>query len=92
MRAFCGAVEVTPIHPLKIAQQVTGTETLYEGLAVFDPGALTPSCDSVKLMVYSEKDPQKADTLHRRCPDRRSDLAGLRCLPLTRRASIPQRT
>jgi hypothetical protein len=38
------------------------TETLSEGLAVFDPGALTPSCDSVKLMVYSEKDPQKADT------------------------------
>jgi hypothetical protein len=62
LRAFCGAVEVTPIHPLKIEQQVTGTETLYEGLAVFDPGALTPSCDSVKLMVYSEKDPQKADT------------------------------
>lgn len=62
LRAFCGAVEVTPIHPLKIEHQVTGTETLYEGLAVFDPGALTPSCDSVKLMVYSEKEPQKADT------------------------------
>ena len=25
LRAFCGAVEVTPIHPLKIEQQVTGT-------------------------------------------------------------------
>jgi hypothetical protein len=29
---------------------------------VFDPAALGPHCASVKLMLYSEKDPEKADT------------------------------
>jgi len=62
MRAFCGDTEVTPIHPFKIEQHVSGTETMYEGLGVFDPGALGPSCGSVKLIVYSEKEPQKGDT------------------------------
>jgi S1-C subfamily serine protease len=62
MRALCGDAEVAPIHPLKIEQHVSGSETLYEGLAVFDPGALGPSCASVKLVLFSEKEPQKADT------------------------------
>jgi hypothetical protein len=62
LRAFCGDAEVTPIHPFKIELRVSGTETMYEGLAAFDPGALGPSCRSVKLIVYSEKEPQKGDT------------------------------
>jgi hypothetical protein len=62
MRAYCGDAEVAPIHPLKIEQRVSGSETLYEGLAVFDPGALSPSCSSVKLVLVSEKEPQKSDT------------------------------
>jgi len=62
MRAFCGDTEVAPIHPLKIEQHVSGSETLYEGLGVFDPGALGPSCTSVKIVLFSEKEPQKADT------------------------------
>ena len=32
-----------------------------EGLYVFDPGALGPQCGTVKLMLYSEKEPEKAD-------------------------------
>jgi hypothetical protein len=62
MRAFCGDAEVTPIHPFKIERRVSGRETMYEGLGVFDPAALGPSCGSVKLIVYSEKEPQKGDT------------------------------
>jgi len=62
MRIACGDAEVAPIHPLKIEQHVSGTETIYEGLYVFDPGALGPSCATVKVTVYSEKEPQKADT------------------------------
>jgi hypothetical protein len=62
MRAFCGEMEVTPIHPFKLEQRVSGTETMYEGLTVFDPGALSPSCGSVKLVLYSQKEPQKGDT------------------------------
>ena len=61
MRAFCGDGEVTPIHPFKIEQRVSESDTIYEGLYVFDPGALGPSCASVKLMLYSEKEPEKGD-------------------------------
>jgi hypothetical protein len=62
MRAFCGEDEVTPIHPFKLDQRVTETEAIYEGLYVFDPGAFGPSCESVKLVLFSEKEPEKADT------------------------------
>ena len=38
------------------------TDTIYEGLYVFDPGALGPQCTTVKLTLYSEKEPDKADS------------------------------
>jgi len=63
MRAFCGDAEVTPIHPFKIEQRVTESDVIYEGLSVFDPGALVPECGAVKLVLYSDKQPDKADTL-----------------------------
>ena len=62
MRAFCGDAEVTPIHPFKLEQRVSESDAIYEGLYVFDPGALAPSCGTVKIVLYSEKEPQKADT------------------------------
>lgn len=62
MRAFCGEAEVTPIHPFKLEQALSETETIYEGLYVFDPGAFSPSCGSVKLELFSEKEPGKPDT------------------------------
>ena len=62
LRAFCGSAEVTPIHPFKIAQRISETNTIYEGLYVFDPGALGAQCGTVKLELYSEKEPTKADT------------------------------
>ena len=62
LRAFCGDAEVTPIHPFKIEQRVSETDAIYEGLYVFDPGALVPQCGAVKLVLYSDKEPDKADT------------------------------
>jgi len=62
LRAFCGDAEVTPIHPFKLEQRVSESDAIYEGLYVFDPGALAPSCGTVKIVLYSEKEPQKADT------------------------------
>ncbi len=62
MSVFCGDAEVTPIHPFKLEQRVSETDAIYEGLYVFDPGALGPQCGTVKLVLYSEKEPQKADT------------------------------
>ena len=62
MRAFCGDTEITPIHPFKLEQHVSETDTVNEGLYVFDAGALGPQCASVKLTLYSEKEPDKADS------------------------------
>jgi hypothetical protein len=63
MRAFCGADEVTPIHPFKVEHPVSpGGDVINEGLYVFDPGALGPQCGTVKLVVYSEKEPEKGQT------------------------------
>ena len=62
MRAFCDDAEITPIHPFKIERRLSETDAIYEGLYAFDPDALGPSCGSVRLMLYSEKEPKKADT------------------------------
>jgi S1-C subfamily serine protease len=62
MRALCGDSEVTPIHPFKLEQRISDSEAIYEGLYVFDPGALGPQCGTVKVVLYSEKEPEKADT------------------------------
>ena len=84
MRVYCGDAEVTPVHPFKIEQRVGATNAIYEGLYVFDPAAIGPHCATVKLMLYSDKAPEKPDTARRRPEDRRADLAGLRGLPRRR--------
>ena len=62
MQAFCGRTEVTPIHPFKLQLRVSETDAVFEGLYVFDPAALGPGCGTVTLVLYSEKEPAKADT------------------------------
>jgi hypothetical protein len=62
MRAFCGDAEVTPIHPFKLEQRVSESDAIYEGLYVFDPAAFGPQCRTVKLLLYSDKEPEKGDT------------------------------
>ena len=62
LRAFCGDAEVLPVHPFRLAQRVSETDAIYEGLYAFDPGALAPSCGTVKLTFYSEKAPETGDS------------------------------
>ncbi len=62
MRALCGDDEVTPIHRFTLEQRVSESDPIDEGLYVFDPGALGPDCGTVKLVMYSEKEPSKGDT------------------------------
>ena len=62
LQAFCGRTEVTPIHPFKLELRLSETEAIYEGLYVFDPAAFGPECGTVTLVLYSDKEPEKADT------------------------------
>jgi hypothetical protein len=62
MRALCGTNEVTPIHPFVVERRTSLTDGTHEGLYVFDPEAFA-HCAPVKLMLFSEKSPEKPDTL-----------------------------
>jgi hypothetical protein len=62
MRAFCGDAEITPIHPFTVEHRLSDTDAAYEGLYVFAPDAVRPSCASVRLVLYAEKDPERGET------------------------------
>jgi S1-C subfamily serine protease len=62
LRAFCGAAEVTPIHPFDLERRVSERDTIDEGLYVFDPGALGPHCGTVTLVLHAATGPEKGDT------------------------------
>lgn len=62
MRAYCGESEVSPIHPFIVEHPSNEKDIVKEGLYVFDPATLGPQCASVKLVIYSEKDPERGDT------------------------------
>jgi len=60
--AFCGDAEVMPIHPFTHARRVSETDAVREGLYVFDSRAFGPHCQSVRLVLLSEKPSAKPDT------------------------------
>lgn len=62
MRVFCGDHEIAPIHPFRLERRISDTEKADEGLYAFAPDALTPSCASVKLELYSDREPKRPDT------------------------------
>ena len=62
MQVLCGRMEVTPIHPFKLELRISETDAVYEGLYVLDPAALGPHCGTATLVLYSEKEPARADT------------------------------
>ena len=61
LRLYCGDAEVVPIHPFKIERRVNEGNAVYEGLFVYDPGAVGPACGTVRLTLFSEKTPDKGD-------------------------------
>ena len=63
MRATCAGVEVTPIHPFVLEHRVDEKSVVREGLYVFDADAIGPQCGTVTLSLYSEAQPERADTL-----------------------------
>ena len=63
MRATCDGVDVTPIHPFVLEHRVDEKRVIREGLYVFDADAIGPHCGTVTLSLYSEAQPERADTL-----------------------------
>ena len=63
LQAFCDQTEVQPIQPFVLERELSPATMTTEGLYVFDPSAIGPTCRSVKLVLYSEKSPDKGETL-----------------------------
>jgi S1-C subfamily serine protease len=68
MKLFCGDKEVEPIHPGKIFRGmnqkdrfVKAQDATFAGLYAYPADSISPACGSVRVEVYSEKNPNKAD-------------------------------
>ena len=62
MRLLCGGKEIVPIDPGKGEYELRGPrqnviDTSTQGLYVYPPDAISPSCGAVSLEIFSEKDP-----------------------------------
>ena len=63
MRASCGGADVIPVHPFVLEHRLTEKNVIREGLYVFDSDAFGPQCGTVTLSLFSEAQPERADTL-----------------------------
>ncbi len=61
LQLVCGETTVTPIHPFRIEHQLENDGVVSEGLYVYEPSAIGPQCGTVKVVLFSEKDPSKGD-------------------------------
>lgn len=68
MKLYCGGREVTPIHPGKVQERMAVNtasaqvnDVTYEGLYTYPADAISPNCGSVRLELFNEKEPLKAD-------------------------------
>ena len=62
MRLLCGGKEIVPIDPGKSEYELRGPrenviDTSTQGLYIYPPDAISPSCGAVSLEIFSEKDP-----------------------------------
>jgi hypothetical protein len=67
MKLLCDGNEIQPIHPGKEARVhaennrfVNLTDATYAGIYSYPADAISPSCQTVMLEIYSEKNPDKA--------------------------------
>jgi S1-C subfamily serine protease len=68
MKLFCGNKEVTPIHPAKVyhltnerSYFVRSNDATYAGAYSYPADAINESCGVVRLELFSEKHPDKAE-------------------------------
>jgi len=69
MKLLCGAKEVEPIQPGKAATVINAhdsfvnvTDATYVGIYTYPAEAISPACGKVTLQIFSEKDPEKAES------------------------------
>jgi hypothetical protein len=63
LRLMCGSDEVAPLHPFVLEHRVSDTSVIREGLYVFEANAIGPHCATVTMLLYSEAQSEKGDTV-----------------------------
>ncbi|MEW6321488.1 MAG: trypsin-like peptidase domain-containing protein [Acidobacteriota bacterium] len=63
LEATCGRKDVTPLHPFVLEHRPDARVLVREGLYVFDPAAFAPACGQVTLTIYSERSPDRGQTV-----------------------------
>lgn len=70
LRLFCGSKEVPPIHAGRVPEVVNvqnqfamATDATYIGVYSFPPDAMSSSCGTVTLQLFSEKNPAQPQTV-----------------------------
>jgi hypothetical protein len=63
LRLLCGSTEVQPIDPGRVPRVLRGpagnvTDETFQGIYSYPPDALSPSCGSVTLEIFSEQEKQ----------------------------------
>lgn len=59
----CGSTTISPIQPFVLEHTLSKTDSIREGLYVFDPNALDPQCGDMRLDLFSEGAPDEPDTV-----------------------------
>ena len=59
MRLFCGAHEVEPILPAKVARFMPAQDATFQGIYAYSPNAISAECGTVKLEIVSAGNPHK---------------------------------
>jgi S1-C subfamily serine protease len=66
MKLFCGTQEIEPIHPGKVpveleyhTKEFEISDASFQGIYTYPYDAISPSCGTVTLRIFSEKDPQQ---------------------------------
>lgn len=63
MTLSCGAATVVPIQPFVLEHRLSEADTITEGLYVYDPNAIGPSCGETRLTLHAEQAPGKPETI-----------------------------
>ena len=69
MKLLCGADAIEPIQSVRILDLVSDDDSsvkfkdaTYQGAYFYPPDAISPSCGKVTLQIFSEKDPNRAES------------------------------
>lgn len=63
MTLSCGAATVVPIQPFVLEHRLSETDTIMEGLYIYHPNDVGPSCGETRLTLHAAQAPDTPETI-----------------------------